>query len=238
VRGVFFDLGGTLFSYAGIGRRTGGLLNEAVRRLGGAQLPLEFGTLYRQASRETGVRYADLDYYLHADLFRDTFVRFAELLEVGFDDTVYDWYARAQHEAVVDGLELRADCHATLATLRARGMYLSIVSNIDEDMLQPLVRRERLDDLFHDWTSSEAARSCKPHRRFFEVSLAKAGLAAEEVLFVGDSPEHDVGGAAALGMRTALIVEEGIDPPLQSGRLVPEADHRITRLADLLAIVN
>ncbi|MEZ5595966.1 MAG: HAD family hydrolase [Pseudomonadales bacterium] len=239
IRGIFFDLGGTLFHYEGAQQRARRALMTAVTRMAGGAPPAReaIGAAYRQASDEVARRYATLDYYLHAALFRDTFTRFTELLGIPFDEDAYAVYREAQHSDVVDGLSLKDDCHETLRTLRQRGLYLSIVSNIDEDMLQPLVQRERLHDWLHHWTSSEAAGSCKPHRRFFEVSLEKAGLAPEHVLFVGDSPEHDVNGAAALGMRTVLIRNGDSAPPLQSGAATVEPDFIIHRLSELTQLV-
>ena len=104
-------------------------------------------------------------------------------------------------------------------------------------MLEPLIAREGLDRYLAHWTSSETARSCKPDRRFFELALARASLPAAEVLFVGDSPEHDIAGAAATGMRTALIVDGGMEPPLQSGQVEVRPDHTVQRLAELIELV-
>ncbi|MGH8598907.1 MAG: HAD family hydrolase, partial [Gammaproteobacteria bacterium] len=137
-----------------------------------------------------------------------------------------------------DCLEIKPDCHATLAALKANGFYLSIVSNIDDEMLEPIVAREGLAQHLNHWTSSEAAQSCKPHRRFFEICLEKSGLAARDVLFVGDSPEHDIEGANAVGMRTALIINDGLVPPLQSGRKTVAPDYAIRNLAELLPLVG
>lgn len=237
VKGVFFDLGGTLFSYRNMGRGTAPLLLEACRRMDVAIEAATIGQAYAQANRDISVRYADKPYYLHKDLFRDTFLRFTQVLGIGFDAEVYAWYRERQHHAVIDNLHLKEDCLETLDHLKNRGLYLSIVSNIDDDMLDPLVAREGLDEFLHHWTSSEAAGSCKPDSRFFEVSLEKAGLSAETVLFVGDSPEHDIAGASAVGMQTVLIVEEGVQPPLQAGRETVAPDHRIEQLSELKDLV-
>mgnify|MGYP000860930190 CR=1 FL=1 len=99
------------------------------------------------------------------------------------------------------------------------------------------MEREGLGRFLDHWTSSEAAQSCKPDRRFFEVALERSGLAAGEVLFVGDSPEHDIIGANAVGMRTALILDGGLPPPLQTGRINVSADHNIATLAELKDIL-
>ena len=67
-----------------------------------------------------------------------------ELLGIGYSDEVFAEYYKAQHADIVEGLSLKHDCIETLQHLRDAGHYLSIVSNIDEDMLHPLVEREGL----------------------------------------------------------------------------------------------
>ncbi len=240
IKGVFFDLGGTLFSYVQLNNNRGSALLNAVHKLAGSEKPDPkfIGASYRQASSEIAKDYAKLDYYLHADLFEDTFKRLTEILGISYEQNIYAEYQKQQQADIVNGLQLKHDCHDTLQALKDNGLYLSIVSNIDENMLQPLVERERLHDYLDHWTSSEAARSCKPHRRFFEVSLEKAGLRPEEVLFVGDSPEHDVNGASPLGMRTVLIRNGDEPAPLQSGeKNLIDPDHTIIHLSELLELV-
>jgi putative hydrolase of the HAD superfamily len=237
MQGVFFDLGGTLFSYRNLARATAPLLTEAVRRLGVDASHAQIKDAFAQASRDMSFAYADRAYYLHADYFHDTFMRFAELLSAPHDEAVHDWYRAANHVAIIDCLQLKDDCIDTLAHLKDAGLYLSVVSNIDDDMLAPLIEREGLERYLDHWTSSEAAQSCKPDRRFFEVALERSGLRAADVLFVGDSPEHDIIGASAVGMRTALILDGGIPPPLQTGRVTVTADHNIATLTELKNIL-
>lgn len=236
IKGVFFDLGGTLFSYRHVSRRHGELLAATAARLALAE-PKLLKRAYATAIAEVTERYADMEYYLHRDLFRDALLSALELAERRADEALIDWYLEEHRAAVFGCLELQEGCIETLRELHGRGLYLSIVSNIDDDMLDPLVTREGLDRYLHHWTSSEEAQSCKPHRRFFELCLEKSGLAAADVLFVGDSPEHDIAGAAALGMQTALIVDPDLPPPLQSSRGGVDARHRITRLEELCALV-
>lgn len=233
MHGVFFDLGGTLFSYRNVPRATTPLLTEAVSRLGVKADREQIKDAYSQASRDMSFAYAERAYYLHADFFHDTFMRFADLLSAPHDEAVHAWYLEAHRAAMVDCLELKDDCIDTLAHLKDAGLYLAVVSNIDDDMLAPLIAREGLDRYLDHWTSSEAAQSCKPDRRFFEMALERSGLTAGDVLFVGDSPEHDIIGAHAVGMRTALILDGGIPPPLQTGRVNITADHNIARLTEL-----
>ena len=237
VKGFFFDLGGTLYSYRNVPRATAPLLIEAAERLG---LTADFEDIkraYNQAASDMTATYAAKSYYLHRDFFRDTFMRFAELVGGKPDDSVHAWYHDAHRTAIIDCLVLKEDCTATLSHLKDQGYYLSIVSNIDDDMLQPLVARAGLDEFFDHWMSSEAAQSCKPNRQFFEAALEKSGLDPDSVLFVGDSPEHDVAGAKAAGMNAALIIDGDMEPPLQTGRDTVAPDytiHNLTELKELL----
>jgi FMN phosphatase YigB (HAD superfamily) len=144
-----------------------------------------------------------------------------------------------QRDAVVDHLPIRSDCLETLATLKARGVYLAIVSNIDDDYLDPLVKKHGLDEVLDHWTSSEEARSCKPDVGIYRYALKKAGLGVSETLFVGDSLQHDIAGASAAGMRSARIIEEGVDTPLTSGlEITAQPDYEISELAELLGLVE
>ena len=236
MKGIFFDLGGTLFSYRNVARNTIPILLQVIDRL---DLGTGFDDVKRahnQAMSETTIAYAEKSYYLHSDFFRDVFYQFVKNVGGCSDKAVCTWYLETHRMAMIDCLELKDDCIETLMNLKAQGFYLSIVSNIDEDMLHPLVQSAGLDAYLDDWLSSEAARSCKPHRRIFEHALNLSGLDAKSILFVGDSPEHDVLGAGSIGMKTALIIDGGMEPPLQTGRDTAEPDYVIQTLNELREI--
>lgn len=236
IKGIFFDLGGTLFHYEGANKPIGKALVKAMTALGATSLE-EIGRAFSKANVEISKEFAELDYYLHADMFRATFHRAADHLSLAVSEDIYQEFAGVQHNSIVSNLELKNDCIDTLSALKSKEKYLSIVSNIDESMLHPLVEREGLHDYLDHWTSSEAAQSCKPHKAFFEVSLAKAGLEPSEVLFVGDSPEHDVNGASAVGMKTVLIRNGDSVAPLQSGKTTVEPDFVVDTLSEIVSLV-
>jgi FMN phosphatase YigB (HAD superfamily) len=99
-----------------------------------------------------------------------------------------------------------------------------------------MVRSLELEPHFDHWTSSEEAKSCKPDPGIFDLALSKCGLSANEVMFVGDSREHDVKGAHRAGMRAVLISEEGGRSPLDIGDAEP--DHVIGALSELMDLVE
>jgi len=238
VRGLLFDLGGTLFSYS----RRGGMgraIFDAAAGLGITAEPEEIGKAWGLSNEKTMRRYAELDYFLHRDLFRDTLTAFADQFDKTLDDEVSVQFEIAQRQAVIDHLPIREECGDALEALKSRGLYLAIVSNIDDDYLDPLVDKHGLDEWLNHWTSSEEARSCKPHTEIYHYSLNKAGLDVSETLFVGDSLHHDVAGASAVGMRSVRIREEGVSTPLTSGlKITAQPDFEISALTDLIDIVD
>lgn len=54
----------------------------------------------------------------------------------------------------------------------------------------------------------------KPHPLLYQIAMDRLGVIAEQCLMVGDRPDTDIAGAAALGMQTALV---------RTGRFLPAA---------------
>ncbi|MCK9284306.1 MAG: HAD family hydrolase [Rhodocyclaceae bacterium] len=188
---------------------------------------------YQLANAEVDRLVADTPFYLFRDYFEMIFSNFLGRIDRPHLHSHFAWFEEFHREMLLDCLELKSDCQETLARLKGEGLYLSAVSNIDDNMLEPLIERAQLQRWLDHWTSSEAAQSCKPHRRFFELALEKSGLRSDQVLFVGDSREHDILGAHALGMKTVLISEIGQPVPMHIGRETPEPDFSITSLSEL-----
>lgn len=235
---VLFDLGGTLFGYE---RREemGRPSLAALRRLGLDPDDPAVRDARRRASEDVEREYAARPSFLHRDLFRDRIARTAALAGVTAPEEVLTRFDEEHLQAILDHLVPRPDARETLQGLRARGLYTAVVSNADDDYLDTLLERHGLDVLLDDWTSSEEARSCKPDRRIFEHALAKARRASGEAVFVGDSPQHDVAGAQALGMYTVVIGEPGTAAPLSHGLETPRgADADVRTLIEVLAIVD
>lgn len=91
--------------------------------------------------------------------------------------------------------------------LDACRLPICIVSNADDDELRAAIASHDL--AFDHIVSSEAARSYKPAPGIFARALEITGFSAGRVLHVGDSLHSDVGGAQALGLRTAWVCREG-----------------------------
>lgn len=119
------------------------------------------------------------------------------------------------------------DAHETLARLATRGLTLALLSNADDDFLQPALTRSRLR--FSVVESSESLRAYKPHRAIFDALCERLGLEPAAVLYVGDSLPTDVRGARHAGLRTAWIKRSERDYPEQ----LPQPDLELRSLAEL-----
>jgi FMN hydrolase / 5-amino-6-(5-phospho-D-ribitylamino)uracil phosphatase len=89
-----------------------------------------------------------------------------------------------------------------LATLQrwAERMPLVSISNGNADLT-----RIGIAEYFQHRISAREFGVAKPDPRIFLHACERLGLPPEQVLHIGDSPEHDVAGAQAIGMRTAWI---------------------------------
>jgi putative hydrolase of the HAD superfamily len=89
-----------------------------------------------------------------------------------------------------------------LDDLRAHGLRIGLVSNGIRDLTE-FVAHHRLDvDAIVD---SRSHGYVKPHPTIFRAALERLGVDAGAAAMVGDSPEEDIEGARALGMRAILI---------------------------------
>ena len=113
-------------------------------------------------------------------------------------------------ETLLDAIRFNpfADAAPALSALRARGLATVCVSNWDVS-LGTVLERCGLSSGLDAVVSSAEAGTRKPEPEIFERALAIAGCAPEQAVHVGDTPEEDVAGARAAGLRTLLIRREG-----------------------------
>ena len=203
LRGVPFDATGTLIelrepvgdTYARVARDFG--VEISAWRLGDA-----FGRIIRSAPAmkfpgepPERIRELERDWWLAVvrGTIRtaDSAVRFGEFER--FFETLYAAYASAEcWRARPGSLEV-------LKTLRASGYATGVVSNFDHRLPEIL---DCLDfsDLLDSITLPADAGVQKPDARIFRLALEQLGLAANEVMFVGDDAERDLAGARDVGM--------------------------------------
>lgn len=117
------------------------------------------------------------------------------------------------------------EVQATLATLRARGLRLGVISNFSWG-LPDLVAGLGLASFFDRVITSARVGYRKPRAEIFHAGLAQLGVSAEEAIFVGDDPECDYRGALSVGMRPLLVDRRG------------RGDDSLTRILDLSGVLS
>lgn len=130
------------------------------------------------------------------------------------------WQARNE-------VELFADVLPVLGALSAR-FTLGALTNGNADIV-----RIGIDGLLRFCVTARETGFAKPHPAIFTAACTAAGLAAHQVLHVGDDPERDVHGARAAGMRTVWVNRHG--KPWPGG---PPADAEVRDLHELLRLLE
>ncbi len=221
VRGVLFDVDFTL-------ARPGPELGP----LGYAELGQEHGLALDTERYSDARRAAVADLQAHPELDHDEelWVRFTEdvVRGMGGDGPEVENVARAivgrwEH---AHHFELYDDALPTLATLRRTGYRLGLLSNTSRD-LDAFVRHHAIE--VDAWLSSGKHGKVKPSPVIFAAALDLVGVPATQAVMVGDSPDDDIRGARACGMRAILVdrADEHRDEP-----------ERIRSLSELPALLR
>lgn len=162
------------------------------------------------------------EYYVYA--LRDIApgVSREQMLSAG--EALYDWYADpAQWQPFPETAE-------ALRAAKARGLVQGVVSDWGSDLL-PILHAHEITLLMDFVVASAVVGSSKPHREIFLYALGRAGVRAEEAVYVGDSYMADVLGSRAVGMHAVLVDRDGKAPHGTDAPIVRS-------LADVLAVVD
>ena len=113
-------------------------------------------------------------------------------------------------DELIEAIRFQAypDAIPALSRLRDRGQRLVAVSNWDYS-LPGVLERCGLGGLLDGAVSSAVAGARKPDPAIFAPALELARCGPEQALHVGDTPEEDVAGARAAGIRSLLIDRTG-----------------------------
>ena len=126
------------------------------------------------------------------------------------------------------------DVQGALDALRTAGWRMAIVTN-GYATQRTKIARAGLDDWFDACCISGELGTWKPDPRIFTTALAACSVGREagsDVWMIGDSPEHDMAGARALGLRTVWIHRQR-PWPLEDF----EPDHRAASVPAAVEIV-
>ena len=213
IRGVFFDLYGTLLRYGNMEAAGESWFHAIRRELIASGRAFDEETLIRLCEEfllqpEPPVQDDGLTVYERRMRELGLALELEELRRITVA-SVAAWHAHTP---------LDREAKSVLGELQGR-YKLALISNFDHP---PHVHR-LLDELalrpfFDAVVVSGDAGVKKPDPAIFTPALEQTGLVADEALFVGDSPEDDVAGARAAGLRPVLIQRSlGVDgSPVES----------------------
>ncbi|GAA0560078.1 hypothetical protein GCM10010172_48980 [Paractinoplanes ferrugineus] len=85
------------------------------------------------------------------------------------------------------------------------GLVPVVVTNGQTDRQDSRIRRTGLDRYVADWVISEQAGVSKPNPRIFALAAQRVRMRLGGAWVVGDSPESDIGGAAAMGLPSVWL---------------------------------
>jgi putative hydrolase of the HAD superfamily len=244
VRGVIFDLGGTLLHYNPPHKGWEGMekigaqgvyqyLREQRRTLPPESQALDMAWDYARTL------WTSLDQYSVKDLKLS--IQLGALAgRWGVDSlspTTLDALAQAymtgvqSHVLPLDGAE------ETLQALRGWGLRLGLISNTlwPGDAHRQDLKRHGLSSYLDHVVFSADVEAWKPHREVFQMTLNALALQADESVFVGDSLYHDIWGAQQAGLRAVWIEQQLLGLP-DGIQVTPDAT--IRRLPELLDVVS
>ena len=111
----------------------------------------------------------------------------------------------ALDEGVVANSRLDPMVACALKIAGDAGWVPVVVSNGGARQQESKIRGTGLDRYLADWVISEEAGVSKPNPRIFAIAAHRARMRLAGAWMVGDSPEADIGGASALGLRSVWL---------------------------------
>jgi putative hydrolase of the HAD superfamily len=225
-RAVLLDAMGTLLSF----EPPAPLLRAELERRVGADVGADAAAAAIRA--EIAYYRAHLHEGVDAAAVADLRRRCAEAMRPALPAPARDAPGEVLTAALLGALRFVAytDAAPALRRLRAMGARLIVVSNWDASLHERLAETGLAALVDGALTSAEMGVA-KPDAAIFGRALALAGVAAEEALHVGDSPDADVAGARAAGIRAVLVARGGTRPEVPPGVPVIATLEALVRLA-------
>ncbi len=126
--------------------------------------------------------------------------------------------------------QLFPDATQTLATLRAAGLKLGLITNGSVRMQTRKLECLALAPMFDAVLISDAEGISKPDARIFHRALVRLEVDPARSVFVGDHPDVDIAGARAAGMQAIWRRDPQVSRPVQADAVI----HDLVELLTLL----
>jgi HAD superfamily hydrolase (TIGR01509 family) len=108
----------------------------------------------------------------------------------------------------LDAVEAFPGAHDLVARVKAAGLKVALASSAAQKELDHYADLLGIRDLVDVTTTADDVKTSKPAPDIVAVALEKLGVAADEALFVGDTP-YDIEAGARAGVRTVAVLSGG-----------------------------
>ncbi|KUK81431.1 haloacid dehalogenase [Mesotoga sp. Brook.08.YT.4.2.5.1] len=192
IRGIIFDLFGTIVSNRRLFRPICSKMAEDVE-VQSEEIERDFVSLYRRYFNDCHKMPFQPERYYYYLLIADLIDKYKLPGDMeSYCNYMYDSFSELP--VYPDSRVLKRIC---------KDYKVAILTNADDVFVRKVVERNRIPH--HVLLTSETARSYKPSEVIFNEVLLMLKLARNEVLFVGDSIQVDMLGAAGAGIKGILI---------------------------------
>ncbi|NLY88700.1 MAG: HAD family hydrolase [Firmicutes bacterium] len=199
LKAVFWDLGGTLCRTDAGGKLLGGL------RLARALKPF-CGSLF------TGLHKIYLVMRAYKEVRETPGEREPELKDLiprVFPDQPFDplLVAKTVYEEALKYTNPLPGAVEAVAAVAATGLPMALVTDgfYGRDYVERALEKLGIKDRFRTVVISCEVGAGKPQPALFLAACREMGVKPEETLFIGDTEDRDIAGAAGVGMRTLLL---------------------------------
>lgn len=220
MKAVLFDLDNTLIDFMRMKKIS---CEAAISAMIDAGLQMEKEAAYKKLFELYGV---------HGIEHQEIFQKFLEETIGKVDYKILSKGIAAYRKMQAGYLEPYPHVRSTLIFLKEKGMKLGVVSDAPRLKAWLRIAEMGLPDFFDVVVTLDDTGRKKPSSLPFKAALQALGFPANEILFVGDNPERDIGGAKKMGMLTALA---------RYGQLFPDSgekpDFVLSDFEDLKKIV-
>jgi putative hydrolase of the HAD superfamily len=198
LKGVLFDLGGTLIQTSEIPQ-----IFKSILRIYGVEVDRDKILAAHEANQEelnveeglVEQGYSFWRKYNLRLLSRLGINNNAEFLAAKIDELWWD-YA---------DLQFYTDAKETLTQLKSKQIKLGIVTNAVKKDYDQILQKLGAELYFDVVVGIDSCNKAKPNKEIFLYALKRLQLRPAEALFVGDSVERDYEGAKRTGMKPLLI---------------------------------
>lgn len=210
IKGIFFDLNGTLLEFGNLKQTNQDHENSIFSYLFNKGMIIP-----REIFDENVKDYFDIEIPKkipsNLTLFEYKLQQLAFKLDIILKREELEELAILSIQAWANNHKIDKNTVKILSELKEKNFKIALVSDFDHPpYIYKFLEKHELTAYFDSIIISGNLGVKKPHPKMFNMALRETRLCADEVLFIGDSMEHDIRGAYGVGMVSILIDRQSL----------------------------